>query len=150
MVKKAGGAPIGNKNGIKIKDKESRQQVFKAYLSHLESGFPKEAFSYSNEHEETCCWKTMNKWIKENPIEFPPILIEQAMAKRYKLWFEIGMKMVRGSPVVWQTIMRNMFKEYGWDQDDSKQSAYTPEQEATIKSIFSLMSKRQEDAKVKK
>lgn len=145
-----------NKNGIKIKDKDSRQEAYRAYLKHLEEGYPEKAFSFHNDKGAICSWETIKKYIKENPGEFDPILIQVAMAKRFKYWFEIGKgltigKIKHGSPVSWQTIMRNMFKDYGWDKNETKQSSFTPEQEETIKALFrGIQEMRENDRSNKK
>ncbi len=43
--------------------------------------------------------------------------------------------------------MRNLFKDYGWDRNDSKQSSFTPEQEPTLKALIGQIDKLQEEAK---
>ena len=144
-------AKPGNKDAIKIKDKDSRQQAFQAYLLHLEAGYPKESFHFDNEKGASCCWETIERYIKENPSEFPPNLMKRAMSKRYKLWFDVGVKMSKGSPEVWKTIMRNMFgKDFGWDKEESKHSSFTPEQEETIKALFRGIQEMRDDSKKKK
>lgn len=116
-----GGAPKGNKNGLKLKQPAVRQEAYRQYCKHIASGKPKEAFFFSHpEHGVT--WETMDVYIKENPVEFPPVLMQRAQAERYNFWLEEGGKLIRGeykggSPVVWQTIMRNIFKNIGWDRD---------------------------------
>ena len=69
----------------------------------------------------------MERYISENPGEFQPILMQEAQANRYKKWFCEGMALMKGkykggSPVVWQTIMRNIFKDVGWDKEQINQS----------------------------
>lgn len=115
----------GNKYGIKLKDSDTRQDAFRQYCDHLASGFPKECFFFSHP-TESVCWKTMERYIKENPEEFPAILIEKAKAERYKHWLSEGQALMKGcyrsgSPIVWQTIMRNIFKEIGWDKPDKNE-----------------------------
>lgn len=108
-----------------MKDAEDRKDVFVNYCKHLSEGYPKEAFFYKVN------WRTVEKYIKDYPDELSTILKDEAYAKRFKHWFEEGKKLMRGeykngSPVVWQTIMRNMFKDYGWDKEsagsDNKQN----------------------------
>ena len=155
MKKKSPFSRPNNENAIQLKDKESRQQAYKAFLLHVEGGDPLESFVYSNEKGERCCWKTLKKYMEESPGDFPSILMDIAMAKRYGYWFNIGRnlsigKIKHGSPVTWSNIMRNIFKEIGWDKDDSKQSSFTPEQESVIKSLFEQIEKLQKEAKEKK
>lgn len=115
----------GNKNGIKLKDADIRQEAFRQYCKHLADGWPKESFFFDYPGHSVC-WKTMDRYIRENPSEFPSILIEQAKAKRYSYWLDKGKSLMEGqfkngSPVVWQTFMRNMFKETGWDKLDQNE-----------------------------
>lgn len=112
----------GNKNGIVLKESEERIKAYTSYCDHIAKGFPKEAWFYRN-GKFHCSWQTMEKYIKEDP-DLEPFLMEKAQSESYKLWFEKGMNLVEGnvkrnsSPVVWQTIMRNMFKKQKWDQQE--------------------------------
>jgi hypothetical protein len=111
----------GNKHGLKLKDLEVRQQAYIQYCAHIASGMPKESFVFDH-REHSVTWETMDRYIKENPCEFPAILMQIARAKRYEFWLQEGISLMRGlykggSPVVWQTIMRNMFKAEGWDRE---------------------------------
>jgi hypothetical protein len=111
----------GNKNGVKLKDPDVRQEAFRQYCSHLASGYPKESFFF-NHPIHSVTWETMDRYIAEHPSEFPPFLIKQAKAARYKHWLDKGIGLMEGkfkggSPVVWQTIMRNIFRSEGWDRE---------------------------------
>lgn len=111
----------GNKNGTKLKDAEIRQEAYRQFCDHLAEGYPKEAFFFDHP-THSVCWRTMDRYIEENPTEFQAILKEKAMAARYKHWFSEGKSLMKGgyqygSPLVWQIIMRNMFKDVGWDQE---------------------------------
>lgn len=122
-------APKGNKLGLKLKDPEVRQEAYRQYCEHIASGFPKEAFFFDHE-THSVCWKTVERYISENPAEFPSFLMERAKAARYKHWFGEGQTLMkggyeRGSPVVWQTIMRNIFKDVGWDREQITQGSKT-------------------------
>lgn len=114
-----GGGEPGNKRGLKLKDPDVRQEAFKQYCDHLASGYPKEAF-YFDHPIHSVTWETMDKYIEENPTEFPSDLVRRAKSARYKHWLDEGNLLMKGkyrngSPVVWQTIMRNIFKAEGWD-----------------------------------
>src|SRR5690242_1146786 len=112
----------GNKNGVKLKDPDIRQEAYRQYCAHIARGYPKEAFCF--EHPDfDVHWETLDKYIEENPVEFPPSLMKKARAERYKTLFGEGIKLMqgeypKGSPVVWQTIMRNIFKAEKWDQKE--------------------------------
>lgn len=121
MSNKPKGHP-GNKYGTKLKDPEVRQEAYRQYCAHIGSGMPKQSFVFKHpDHSVT--WETLDRYIAENPAEFPPILMEAAKAERYDHWFREGVALVRGqhkggSPVVWQTIMRNMFRNLNWDREE--------------------------------
>ena len=113
--------PKGNRYGVKLKEPDVRQEAYKQYCDHIASGFPKEAFFFDHP-THSVCWRTMDRYIAENPAEFQPILMQKAQAARYKHWLTEGQTLMTGgykggSPVVWQTIMRNIFKDVGWDRE---------------------------------
>lgn len=121
----------GNKSGVKLKDPDVRQEAYRQYCEWIASGYPKEAFFFDHPTQYACS-DTIERYIEENPSEFPPHLLRAAMSKRYKYWFDKGKNLVDGrmediprenrgspSPQVWQTIMRNMFKNIGWDADQA-------------------------------
>jgi len=115
------GAPEGNTNGTKLKDPATRQQAYKQYCDHIASGYPKQAFFFKHP-TDSVSWATLERYIEENPIEFDSSKMEEAQSERFKLWLDKGNCLVNGkykggSPVVWQVIMRNIFKKDGWDQD---------------------------------
>jgi len=115
-------APKGNNYGLKLKEPSVRQEAFIQYCQHQAEGKPKEAWYF--EHPEfTCTFRTLEKYIKDNPQEFPPIQTEVARCKSYQKWFAKGERMVDGlqdkcQPAVYQMIMRNMFD---WDKDNHGQ-----------------------------
>lgn len=114
-------APKGNKRAVKLKDPDVRQEAYRQFCEHIAAGWPIESFFFDHP-KQSVCWRTMLRYINENPAEFQPILMEKARAARYKRWMWEGMKLMMGkykggSPVVWQTIMRNIFKDVGWDRE---------------------------------
>lgn len=121
-------APFGNKNGIKLKSPDIRQEAYKKYCEWIASGMPRKAWSFKHP-EFTCSYRTMDKYIAENPIEFPPLTIEIAECDSYAHWFKKGIAMMEGTvekcqPAIYQMIMRNM---HNWDKEDhsNKQSNET-------------------------
>ena len=108
----------GNKCGIKLKIPHIRQEAYTQYCEWIGKGKPKKAWSF--EHDEfTCSYRTMDKYIEQNPDEFPAIKKEIAQAKSYNHWIEIGINMMNGKvakcqPALYQMFMRNMF---GWDKE---------------------------------
>lgn len=113
-------APKGNKNGTKLKDPEIRQEAFKQYCEWIGKGESKEAFVFDHP-THSVCFKTMERYIRENPVEFPPIHREIADARGYGHWLELGKRMMLGDikgsqPAIYQMFMRNKF---GWDKAES-------------------------------
>lgn len=123
-------APKGNDYGTKLKNPTVRQEAYRQYCDWIASGYPRESFFFDHP-EHSVCWETIEKYMKDFPEEFPPILMKQARARRYQYWFEKGKNLTAGrqedipkdnrcnpSPQAWQVIMRNMFKkECGWDAE---------------------------------
>lgn len=139
-------AIIGNKFGVKLKDPEVRQEAYRQYCDHLASGYPKEAFFFDHP-KHSVCFKTLDKYIRDNPDEFPSFLMQKAKALRYKYWIDEGKKIIQGiykggSPVVWQTCMRNIFKDIGWDREmqSNDNSELSLAHESLMKQIKSMQS----------
>jgi len=124
MVEIMAGAPKGNKNGIKLKTPELRKEAYRQYCEFIATGHSKEEWCF--EHPEiTLTHKTMEKYIHNDPIEFPPIHKEIAESKSYQHWCELGKKMMLGQieksqPAIFQMFMRNKF---GWDKEDATEVA---------------------------
>lgn len=116
----------GNKNAIKLKTPELKKEAYRQYLAHIAGGYPKESFSFDHPDIDIT-WETLDKYIEEDPTEFSPILMKKARAERYKTLFDEGITLMKGgypggSPVVWQTIMRNIFKAEKWDQKEPEEN----------------------------
>lgn len=124
-------APKGNKFATKLKDAKVRQEAYRQYCAHLAAGESKESF-YLEHPTLSVSYKTMERYIKENPEEFPPIHKEIAEAKSLRHWEELGKKMMnvefekgqraKVEPAIYQMFMRNKF---GWDKNLNKESAPT-------------------------
>lgn len=124
MVEIMAGAPKGNKNGVKLKDPDVRQEAYRQYCQHIASGESKEAFVFKHE-SLTCTHQTMEKYIHSDPIEFPPIHKEVAEALSFLHWTGLGKQMMLGQiekcqPAIFQMFMRNKF---GWDKEDINEVA---------------------------
>lgn len=117
-------APKGNKNGLKLKSPDIRQLAYKEYCAHIAQGLSKECFTFKHEGL-TCTFRTLERYIAENPVEFPPIHKEIAECESLKSWEMTAHDMAKGKirncqPAVLQMIMRNKF---GWDRDDAEEVA---------------------------
>jgi hypothetical protein len=120
--RKGGGrsAPLGNKNGVALKDPEIRQLAFKSYCDHLAKG--KSIHSWYFEHGDyQCCYKTFKKYL-ENTLEFPPLKLDCAYAKGYAEWEQIAEESAKGintraNTASLQMVLRNKF---GWDKQEKE------------------------------
>jgi hypothetical protein len=112
----------GNKNGVKLKDPDVRQEAYRQYCQHIASGESKESWVFRHPHF-TCTHQTMEKYIHESPIEFPPIHKQIAESLSFLHWTGLGKQMMLGKiekcqPAIFQMFMRNKF---GWDKEDMNQ-----------------------------
>ena len=115
--------PLENNRAEKLKGNDLKHEAYLQYCAHISSGEPKQSFVF-NHPELKVTWKTIEHLIKEINDEavFPTFLMEEAKSKRYGVWMNEGKTLMKGgykggSPVIWQTIMRNMFRDVGWDQE---------------------------------
>ena len=114
----AGGKP-GNKNGVKLKSPDIRAEAYRQYCEHIAGGRSQKSWCF--EHPElTCTYKTMNKYIEEDPIAFPPIQRQLAEIKGYYHWEQVVADSAKGinkeaNTASLQMLMRNKFD---WDKQD--------------------------------
>jgi len=121
------GAPKGNKNRVALKDPEIRQIAYHQYCDHIASGFSKMSwrFRHADYPDYNCTWETMDKYMADNPIEFPPIHFQKAMTDSFQHWEKVIAEGATGenpdvNPACLQMIMRNRFK---WDKIDHEHIA---------------------------
>lgn len=114
-------APKGNKYKLRLKTPELRQLAYKQYCEHISSGMPLRCW-YFQHPELSLGWETMEKYIRDyNDLD--PKHKEEALAKKYEVWFKKGIEMMEGrvdkcQPAIYQMIMRNIF---GWDKEKTLQ-----------------------------
>jgi len=116
----------GNKNGIKLKDSDLRQEAYKSFCAHLAAGNVKKSWWFEK-GEYLCSWQTMERYIEENPLEFNPIQLELAISKGYTRWEKVVGESAEGknqaaNTASLQMLMRN---KYGWDKKDKDESETT-------------------------
>lgn len=116
-----------------IETKEQAERAMLSFCDHLAQGYPQYTW-YIDEELVRCTDETLLKTIKEKPELFDTYLKDKAIREAYKLWWEKGQNMVEGkvkgsySPVVYHTMMRNMFRRFGWwesENDVAKQTNST-------------------------
>jgi hypothetical protein len=114
-----GGAPLGNKNGLKLKKPEVRQQAYQSYCDHLAKGKSKRSWCF--EHPEfSCTWETIEKYL-EDEVEFDPLQKKMSETKGYARWEQVVEDSAIGlnpdaNTASLQMLMRNKF---GWDKERS-------------------------------
>lgn len=121
-------APLGNTYATKLKDPEVRQEAYRQYCEWIGGGHSKEAFVFDHP-ELSVTSKTMDRYLRENPTEFPPIHKEIAEAKSLAIWEKRGLEMMMGDipkcqPAIFQMFMRNKFS---WDKETHVASTVEPE-----------------------
>lgn len=125
---------MGNNYGTKLKSPEIRQDAYRQYCEHLAKGKSQESF-YFDHPEFTVTYKTMNRYIAENPSEFPAIKKEIAEIKSFAHWENIIEEMIDGKKkaetALIQMVMRNKF---GWDKENKDNNGnYEPEVRVLLK-----------------
>lgn len=122
------GAPKGSKNAQKLKTPDLKQEAYRQYCAHIASGIPQDAWCFDHP-QLTLTWETMEKYIREDPINFDPLKKQLARAESYKHWFGVLSDSAKGinekaSTASLQMIMRNKFK---WDKQQHITHEFQPE-----------------------
>lgn len=114
-------APKGNKYATKLKDPDHRQEAYKQYCAHIAKGLDKKSWKFVHpvDLKKCLCYETMERYARENPTEFEPILMQMAKADSFAWYEQEGFKLMQGkyrngSPETWKTFMRNKFD---WDKE---------------------------------
>ena len=109
----------GNQYAKKLTSHELRVEAYKQYCAHLAKGKSKRSWTFIH---EDCSLRseTMEKYIKENPLEFDPEKITLAMSQGFARWEQVVEDSAEGSnkdanTASLQMLMRNKYK---WDKND--------------------------------
>jgi hypothetical protein len=139
-------APLGNQNAKKLKTAELKSEAYKQYCAHIAEGYNKDSFWF--EHPDlSITWETMEVYIKDSPVDFPPIHKKMAHCKSYKKWEKVVMDSATGhnkdaNTASLQMIMRHKF---GWDKkEDNHEKVSEGTLEAHEKLIKRLDDRRRE------
>lgn len=122
--------PKKNKYAVKLTTDDLKKQAYKQYCEYLASGKSKEGWYF--EHPTlSCTYKTIEKYMKEEPDVFPPLQKELAIAKAFEYWEDKGKSMMEGKSksetALYQMFMRNKF---GWDKKEEKEDVDTTKLQA--------------------
>lgn len=117
----ATGAPLGNQNGVVLKDPEMRQRAFNQLCQHLAKGKSLRSW-YFEEGDHMCCYSTMMSYIEKNPLEFASIKKTISEIKGYQYWESVCEDSATGvnpdaNTASLQMVMRNKYK---WDAKEDK------------------------------
>jgi len=126
----------GNKNAVKLTTPELKTEAYRQYCAWIASGWSKESFVFKHP-ELTISYKSMEKYIRENPVEFPPLHKEIAECESLHKWENEGVSMMQGKvdkcqPAIYQMMMRNKFK---WDKEEKKEDTLEADVRTLIKVI---------------
>jgi hypothetical protein len=143
----------GNSNGTKLKEPDVRQEAYRQYCKHIAEGWPRDAFFFDHP-THSVCWQTMEKYL-EDTTEFNPQLLKRAQAARYQHWMKKGINLMEGqykngSPVVWQTIMRNIFRKQGWDNFKTHEEEVNRPNEQHFSKLMGQVNEAQSQRKIVK
>jgi hypothetical protein len=122
------GPPLDNKNGIKLKDPDIRQEAYRQYCAHLAKGKSKRSFVFRHP-EFSCHWVTLESYIKDK-VEFDPVQMELAKCEGYARWEQVVEDSAEGknkdaNTASLQMLMRN---KYDWDKKEEVQQQQATEQ----------------------
>lgn len=113
------GPPKNNKNGLKLKEPDVRQEAYEKYCEWLAMGKSSRSFTFKK-GDLMCVGRTMESYIRDNPLEFPPLKKELAYCQGYAIWEQVVEESAKGinkdaSTASLQMLMRN---KYNWDKED--------------------------------
>ncbi len=112
-------AAKGNQSAKKLKTPELKKDAYTQYCCWIATGNSKESWTFKHP-KMSLTSKTMEKYIRESEVDFPPIHKEIAEAESLKIWEDRGLSMMLGQlekcqPAIFQMFMRNKF---GWDKEN--------------------------------
>ena len=105
-------------------DLEFLADAYVDYCEWLKAGNPCKFWTYVDfEKNRGITWETMKKYIDRKAEPIDPLLMLDALRKRFEYWMAEGRKLITGaykggSPKTWENVMRNTFKDKGWDSTD--------------------------------
>jgi len=113
------GAPKDNQYAKKLTTPELRKMAYDSYCAHFADGQSRDTWFFEHPDLDLTA-KTMDKYIRESPSEFPPSQLEKAFAKGQLIWEKVVQESANGknrkaNTASLQMWMRNRFK---WDRPD--------------------------------
>lgn len=113
-------APYGNQNAKKLDTPELRKLAYDSYCDHIAKG--KDKTSWYLEEPVELTWDTIEKYIKNDPVEFDPIKKRIAEAKGFAIWEQIveDSAIGRNKEHNTATLQMKMRCKFGWDRIDRR------------------------------
>lgn len=112
-------APKGNKSATKLKTPDLKRDAYAQYCAWIATGKSKESWRFKHP-DMSLTHKTMEKYISQSDVDFPPIHKLMAESESLEVWETRGLSMMLGQiekcqPAIFQMFMRNKF---GWDKEN--------------------------------
>jgi hypothetical protein len=141
------GAEPANQNAKKLDTPELRAEAYAQYCAHIAGGFPKKAWCFKHP-DVTLTWETMEKYIRESPVDFDPDQKKEAESKSLMKWFGILGGAAEGTNqkaniAALQIILRNMFK---WDRPELNQEESSGSLLQTHDLLMAQLTRKQAEA----
>lgn len=110
-------ANANNKSAQKLTTDELKKEAYRQYCEYIATGKSKEGWVFIHP-DMSLTNKTIEKYIRESPTDFPPLQKELAESLSFQQWESRGTSMmtdkgVKSEPALYQMFMRNKF---GWDK----------------------------------
>jgi hypothetical protein len=144
-------APFGNKNNTKLKTPELKKEAYRQYCAWVALGNFKKAWCFDHPDIQLT-YKSIQNYMRDDPVNFPPSQLEVADAKNLAIWIERGIEMMmsqeRCQPAIYQMMMRNI---HGWDKDTPEEKeAKARDQRNTLKELLTALKQEQQNAIIEK
>ncbi len=109
-------APEGNQFARKLTSPELKAEAYRQYCTHIAGGASKDSFVFDHPEIQLTS-RTMEKYICEEPEDFPSIHKEIAEAKSLAHWEKIGKGLLvgeikGGQPAIFQMFIKHPVKFY--------------------------------------
>ena len=116
-------AKKGNKNGLKLKDPDVRQEAYMKFCDWLSKGKSPRSFTFKK-GDLKCTGQTIESYIALDPVEFPPIHKQFSFCEGHALWEQVVEDSATGlnkeaNTASLQMLMRN---KYEWDKKEVAQT----------------------------
>lgn len=123
-------APLGNDYAKKLKDKETKDKVYKDYCDHIASGKSHKSWYYDKDGL-LLTWVSIETYIK-NDEDLDPLYKQIAISKSLDIWESLGKDMMLGQyekcqPAIFQMFMRNKF-QYDRKEEPTENKPQAPVQ----------------------